>query len=200
MIKNRIEITRDFALKAVKLSGVNYKPISKQFVEFGEDLNVSVDVKVWDDSGEITETGGCSMSEVKKRQSQHSFNDMVTTATTRAMKRALEAKTGLPFVNLLILELFGGYSLKEEKKTTATVTDVENDKAGNDVQAEKAAELKEKLFQKLKKSAQTGIMTKDARDNWWLRIKSNTGKLGVLENFEKQIDATIDKAIGNDNS
>ena len=201
-----IEITRDFALKTLHLAQLNYAPVSKQFVEHGNDLHVAADVKVWDDEGEITETGGCSMSEVDKRKSQHPFNDMITVATTRALKRGIEAKTGLPFVNLLILELFGGYQVGKPKteKVKATMNESSSAEPVGEGEGKGSISVNWKnlpienrsagktIHEMLKLAAADKVVDHEWVNTWWRRVCVNAKELPKLLNFKRKIEADLE--------
>jgi|TARA_Y100000310_G_scaffold165283_1_gene165032 hypothetical protein len=109
VIKGSIETTRDFALKAMMCFQMTYQITDKQFIEAKSDLHISITVDV----GGVQATGGCSLSEVRQGKDK-AFHFAQARAETRAMKRAIEAKIGLPIVNQIILNQFGGYDWQDE--------------------------------------------------------------------------------------
>jgi len=108
LIEGTIETTRSFNLKIAHLGHYNVSVEEPIPLERGDALHVSVRVKVWDDDGEVQASGGCSSAEISGKRLWH---DMVTRAETRAIKRAIEIKAGLPFINILIKQLFNTYEV-----------------------------------------------------------------------------------------
>ena len=118
VIKGSIETTREFALKAMVCFQVTSKILDKQFIQQGSDLHISITVDV----GGVQATGGCSMSEIKSGKDK-SFHFAQARAETRGMKRAIEARIGLPIVNQIILNQFGGFDFHDEEPRTVNHSD-----------------------------------------------------------------------------
>lgn len=119
-VKGGIEITREGMLKIRKLASYNSEIKDVKIVETKGDLHVTVIKKLWDEAGSIETVGGCSWSEVAPRKGPTDiriFNDIVTRAETRADKRGVEMKVGIPFVNTVIKMLFGGFEVGAKKQT-----------------------------------------------------------------------------------
>lgn len=111
VISGKIEPTRDLALKLFTATKIESYAVELVQVVNTERETVYVCKATVSRQGKIAEgLGGCSTSEIDRRGGgarQH--HDALATAETRAYKRALEAVVGLPFINEIILKLFGGY-------------------------------------------------------------------------------------------
>jgi hypothetical protein len=130
-VQSGIEITREGMLKIRKLASYSSEIRDVKIVETKNDLHVTVIKKLWDEAGSIETVGGCSWSEVAPRKARYEygpkkgelsdtriFNDIVTRAETRADKRGVEMKVGIPFVNTVIKMLFGGFEVGSKKQTS----------------------------------------------------------------------------------
>ena len=121
VIQGKIEPTRDLALKLFAIAKLNYDtemipPISRQ-----DETIYYVKARVYKNNEKVADgLGACSTKEVRGERQHH---DALARAETRAFKRALEACVGLPFINELILQLFGGYEKKNgERVETPAIT------------------------------------------------------------------------------
>lgn len=125
VINGKIEPTRDLALKLFSVTKIEDYTCELQQVVSNEKETVYIVKAIVSRQGKKAEgLGACSTAEIDKRggQTRH-HHDALATAETRAYKRALEAVVGLPFINEIILKLFGGYETpKGEKKETPQIT------------------------------------------------------------------------------
>ena len=113
-VGGHIEITREGMLKIMKLARYTSEIRDVKDVEYKGDLHVTVIGRITDAQGSVEEVGGCSWSEVASRKTGRDiriYNDVVTRAATRMEKRGVEAKVRIPFVNMLIKEVFGGFEV-----------------------------------------------------------------------------------------
>lgn len=116
IINGKIEPTRDLMLK---LSAVTKtKKIDTTLANVTVKGNDTIYIfKATIELGQKTATahGACSTAEIAGKRNSRVEHDAMATAETRAIKRAFEEVVGLPFINEIILKLFGGYE-KEEKE------------------------------------------------------------------------------------
>lgn len=118
VINNKIEPTRDLILKlsaVTKTSNINTELVN---VTVKGDATIYI-FKATITIGEKTTTGhgACSTDELMaRRKDTRVEHDAIATAETRALKRAFEEAVGLPFINELIMRLFGGYEKEKEKE------------------------------------------------------------------------------------
>lgn len=125
-IQGKIEPTRDLALKLFSVTKVDDYTCELQQVVSNEKETVYVVKATVSRQGKKAEgLGACSTTEIDKRggQTRH-HHDALATAETRAYKRALEAVVGLPFINEIILKLFGGYETSKKKETQITADEL----------------------------------------------------------------------------
>jgi hypothetical protein len=133
IINNKIEPTRELALKLFAVTKIeNYTCELQQVVSNEKETVYIVKATVSMHSKKAEGLGACSTLEIDhravdkrtgqpKEQTRH-HHDALATAETRAYKRALEAVVGAPFINEIILKLFGGYEIKGEKKDTPSIS------------------------------------------------------------------------------
>lgn len=172
LFNGNIEISRNFAIKTARMFTLNRKTVGHQFIETKDDLHVAVDVMVWDDRGEVTASGGCSMSEIEKkagagRSATRPFHDALAIAETRALKRAIEEKVGLPFINEIIRQVFGGYEIRA--KNLREVRQETKKEAPKD---ESVRSMMLKAHDAIAKAKKDGLFGKMDCDQWWNRVLS----------------------------
>lgn len=189
-----IEPTRDFCLKAISVFGCNYEPVGQAvIVDDGKHKLITRDVKVSLGDRYIIETGGCSTQE-SASSGARAFHDALSRAMTRGMKRALEALIGLPFVNMMIKELFGRYNVQESTGTTTTTTPprtITKPEKGDYSQPVRA--LGNKLHAQLKSAATNGLITNKERDQFWNRVLLAMGDFNQLKAEERNIEALLEE-------
>jgi hypothetical protein len=113
-IDGKIEPTRDLALKLFTVAKLNYDTQLLSTQSVGNHVMIAVKARVYQDNRaqkKVAEgLGGCTTEETA-RSGKRAYHDALARAETRAFKRALEAAVGLPFINQIILRLFGGYAV-----------------------------------------------------------------------------------------
>ncbi|MEM2963738.1 MAG: hypothetical protein QXN01_04565, partial [Candidatus Anstonellales archaeon] len=124
VINGKIEPTRDLMLKLSSIARVSKMDTHLEQVVSKETNTVYIFKAVIVLNGkEYSGHGACDTGEIEGRKSSRLEHDAMATAETRAIKRAFEAAIGLPFVNEIILKLFGGYETPSgEKKETPQIT------------------------------------------------------------------------------
>jgi hypothetical protein len=125
IINNKIEPTRDLMLKLAAVTKT--KNLDTQLVNVtikGQDTIYIFKAVITIGNKTASGHGACSTAEITgKRKDSRAEHDAMATAETRALKRAFEEAVGLPFINEIILKLFGGYETPAgEKKETPAVT------------------------------------------------------------------------------
>lgn len=111
IISGKIEITRDLALKLFAVTKIDTYSVSLQQVVANNNIETIYICKATvSRKGKSADgLGACSTKEISERGGGRIHHDALATAETRAYKRAIEAVVGLPFINELILKLFGSY-------------------------------------------------------------------------------------------
>ena len=194
LINSQIEPTRTFTLKVQKVANYSMYVYPADSVVVGEVVNISVRVRLWDDDGEVTATGGCSTTETKQKKSKRLFHDAVAIAETRAFKRALEAKAGLPFINLIIKELFGTFEVKGAP-LGPPMRDVTTDGDGNPPKrhSKKNVELAKRIQDKITNGVKNG-MTEEWGRNHWKRVSVSIDQYDLLMMHEKNVNQDLGEA------
>ncbi len=125
-INGKIEPTRDLALKLFAVTKIeDYSCDLQQVVSTEKETVYIVKATVKRQGKKAEGFGACSTIEIdrKRKGDTRSHHDALAVAETRAFKRALEAVVGLPFINEIILKLFGGYETPSgEKKETPQIS------------------------------------------------------------------------------
>lgn len=180
-----IEPTRSFTLKAVAIFGASYEPVGEPTViKDGDSFYISRDVKVSLGDRYVIEVGACSTAETGASGSR-AFHDAMARAMTRGLKRALEALIGLPFVNMMIKELFGTYSVpesgpvnRERQERNVTPDQSAKDRANN-------------TYTMLKSAAEQGLITVAERNAFWNRILGSISNESQLAREVRVIEELI---------
>jgi len=126
IINNKIEPTRDLMLKLAAVTKT--KSLDTQLVNVtvkGQDTIYVFKAVITIGNKTASGHGACSTAEItgKRKGDSRAEHDAMATAETRALKRAFEEAVGLPFINEIILKLFGGYETpKGEKKETPVIS------------------------------------------------------------------------------
>lgn len=124
VINGKIEPTRDLMLKLSSIARVSKLDthLEQAVVKGNQTIYIFKAVIVLNNK-EYSGHGACDTSEIAGKHSSRLEHDAMATAETRSIKRAFEAAVGLPFINEIILKLFGGYETpKGEKKNTPQIT------------------------------------------------------------------------------
>jgi hypothetical protein len=125
-INGKIEPTRDLMLKLATVTKTQSMDTTLVNVTVkGNDTIYIFKAVVKIGNKTASGHGACSTSEIigKRKGDSRVEHDAMATAETRALKRAFEEAVGLPFINEIILKLFGGYETpKGEKKETPSIT------------------------------------------------------------------------------
>lgn len=178
-----IEITRSFAMKCANIARVNYQAIHPPtIVPDGKYQNIAVAVRIWDAVSEVTEFGGCSTEEINEKNRLRRFHDALAIATTRGLKRGLEAKLGLPFVNMMILELFGNYDI--QGRTTGRMRDVT---PGSDNIDEVNKKLGREILLNLKARYADGSLLVQERNEYWNDVMKNIQSRKRLDEIKTEL-------------
>jgi len=125
VVNGKVEPTRDLMLKLSAVTKTS--SIDTQLVNVTvKGIETIYIFKATITIGEKTASGhgACSTAEVTEKKGDNSRveHDAMATAETRALKRAFEEAVGLPFINEIILKLFGCYEIKGEKKETPSIS------------------------------------------------------------------------------
>jgi hypothetical protein len=125
IINGKIEPTRNLMLKLATVTKTHSMDTTLVNVTIkGQDTIYVFKAVVVIGNKTASGHGACSTAEVttKRKGDSRVEHDAMATAETRALKRAFEEAVGLPFINEIILKLFGGYEKKGEKKDTPSIS------------------------------------------------------------------------------
>ena len=202
IIKGNVEITRNFSLKAVKVGRFGYEVVRHEYVTTGEVVNIASDVRVWEwehPEHYITESGGCSTSEVEaksKKQkggsTERKFHDALSISVTRGLKRGLEGMVGIPFINIMIKELFGSFQEKKgERKERFAGRSSAADKSPREDRESRIRGLGNEIFARIKQMIADKIVSQEEANELWndcIKDMDDPGKLeGRLKDLEKAV-------------
>ena len=116
-IDGNIEPTRDLALKLFTVTKVDhYECTLEEVRQVAGDYLFVVKATVTRQGKTATGLGAATLSEIrsKNKKNARAHHDAIAIAETRAMKRALEMIVGAPFINEIILRLFGGFQVQKQ--------------------------------------------------------------------------------------
>lgn len=114
VIGGNLEPVKEFVLKVLFVAQLSFSALSADWSSIDGDTVVSVPVKIWrpEDGREVTAIGSSSIKEV--RPTTREAHDAQSRAQTRALKIAVEIYMGMPFINRIISEIFGGFQVGNE--------------------------------------------------------------------------------------
>lgn len=119
LINGKVEPTRNLALKLFTATKIeSYEVVLQQVIEREKEL-IYICKATLARKGKVADgLGACSTLEVSAKGGKtRQHHDALAIAETRAYKRAVEAVVGLPFINDIILRLFGKYETEEIVET-----------------------------------------------------------------------------------
>jgi hypothetical protein len=186
-----IEAVKDFHLKAMFVAEVSMRARDPIIVGTGKDIVVTVGVTVWKGEREVTAHGGSTVVECGYPKNGRAFHDAVARAQTRAMKIAMEEFMGMPFVNMFIEQIFGGYEVTTPKDAGATV-EIIREEAPTKIPAE-CAEIKRRIKARMDEALSHGWMLEVEYEDWRPRLNAASSKKDLLAQFEVAINQQIDR-------
>ncbi len=177
VIEGQIEIKRDFALKVRKTMGLSYTVEKTAFNDTSEGLIFTCVVMVDGVAG----TGACATSEVKEKARGKHAHFAQAIAETRAFKRALENRVGLPIVNTIIEQLFGGFDVEDAKRMR---------RVGPQAEAQRSPAVRDKLqaiHAQLREAVEDGHLSEPEGASWWERFKAAGNNLALVSTLEGKL-------------
>lgn len=199
LLEGNIEPTRNYCLKAANVAGYNFKVSQPTHNEHDGHLLVSVRCKVWDSESEVMANGACSTQETqagRKAKNTRGYHDAVAIAETRAFKRALELKAGIPFVNTMVAQLFGTFGVKRpegEVPPQRTPRDVTGSGQVEDAEVVKpqapksCVEIIKRIKSVVTGEVKSGHMDAKTGRDWLNRVYASASDIEVLRRFESEI-------------
>ena len=206
VIDGNLEPVKEFVLKILFVAQLSFSALSADWSQIDGDSVVSVPVKVWrpEDGREVTAIGSSSIAEVRKSRTTREAHDAQARAQTRALKIAVEIYMGMPFINRIISEIFGGFQVggdddtglgaeKDPKNVTPT-PEPEDDGLGP--QRAKAAEILV-LARKLEKA---DVYARADVDSIRRDLIANKESMREIEGIGREVESDGETAgIGNAN-
>jgi len=190
---SHIEAVKDFHLKVMFAANVSMRARDPIVVGTGDDMVVTVGVTVWKDEREITAHGGSSVKECGYPKNSRSFHDAVARAQTRAMKIAMEEFMGMPFVNMIIEQIFGGYTIKTPQDEGVKVEVVPEVVPEGKIPTE-CADIKRRIKAKMDDALSHGWLLEAEYEDWRPRLNAASSKRDLLAQFEVTINQQIDRS------
>lgn len=117
LIEGNIEPVKEFCLKVQHQAKLSMACTDQKITGEGATMAAVCVVKVWGEDGRSVEMAGASTAlecgiNRGNKPNKRAFHDAVGRAQTRAFKSAIEAYVGFAFMNIVLLELFGGYQVE----------------------------------------------------------------------------------------
>jgi hypothetical protein len=194
------DIQRGFALKAMRVFefGKRNTRTTTTVMPDGVVL-VNTILEVYEIGNPVRYTevqGGCSTEETRskgKSGNTRAYHDAVAIAETRALKRGVEELAGMPIVNALIRDIFGGFDIKarELRDVTPKGAGGSGDKDRRTEPDDEIKSLIDKMGKWLSGAKKTGVITVKEFDDWKRRVLENIDNKGVLKNLCGQIEGLI---------
>lgn len=137
-IGNTIEPVKSFCMKVELMADLTRAIVDKQIHVLNEkNIHYTMHVRLIGKDGRGSDgIGACTTGEVdtyasgkRGKASGKAEHFAITRAETRAFKRALETYSGMPFINMVIMDVFGGHEIG--KKQPPKERDVTPTKSGD---------------------------------------------------------------------
>lgn len=187
-----IEAVKDFHLKVMFAANVSMRARDPIVVGVGADMVVTVGVTVWKEEREVTAHGGSSVQECGYPKNNRAFHDAVARAQTRAMKIAMEEFMGMPFVNMIIEQIFGGYTITNPQDEGVRVEVVPEEVPEGKIPSE-CAEIKRRIKKSMDDALAHGWLLEAEYEDWKPRLNAASKKKDLLAQFEVAINQQIDR-------
>ncbi len=118
LIEGKIEPVKGFCLKCIKVAGFSVEADPSPQIQNitrrdgSPDTMISVAVTITKGTEKYRMLGSSSLYEVDtKGYNKRATHDAIARAQTRALKLAVETAVGMPFINMVLAKLFGGYEV-----------------------------------------------------------------------------------------
>jgi len=116
--KHIVEPKRDLAMKLIAYFNMSYETEVQQVREIKKGKETVTEyivrAKVWDKAGNFG-TGLASCNSSKGHTEGRENHDALAVAETRAIKRAVEGRSGAPIINQLILHFFKAFKVGPQR-------------------------------------------------------------------------------------
>lgn len=195
IIEKKLEPVKNFHLKAQFLAGLSISNDGETIHGDGEDSMIISRVTVWKEgeNRRVTMAGASTVEECggkgykhKAGKNSRAFHDAVARSQTRAMKNALEAYMGFPFINMILQELFGGYEITpgDEGATTEDQEIKQRKKAVN------------AAWKKVKDAVARGIFTEADKAKYQELLQNSKDDMTEILKVKQEIDQDVEAKRG----
>ncbi|MCK5613573.1 hypothetical protein KAR91_67510 [Candidatus Pacearchaeota archaeon] len=193
LIEGNIEPVKEFCLKVQHQAKLSMACTDQKITGEGATMAAVCVVKVWGEDGRSVEMAGASTaSECRYGKNKRAFHDAVGRAQTRAFKSAIEAYMGFAFINIVLLELFGGYQVEGmgDDPRDYGIQDVTASGSDEKIPDSKIETLQQTAFDWINAGMERKGKEKSWGSAWFSRVDAakNPEKLReVIENIKKEL-------------
>lgn len=185
LVEGKIEPVKAFGLKCCFLFGLSTADIKTDVIGEGLSIKVVGTTEVWREGHprRVVKVGASTAVEcgAKKnkygKRNKRAFHDAVRRAHTRALKNALEEWWGFAWINLVTLELFGGYGYADNEEVRRAAE-------GRTEEAEIAEAEVRATLDRMNKA---GRLSPEEKDRWDRRVTANRADEGLLVSFARSL-------------
>jgi hypothetical protein len=186
LVEGKIEPVKGFCLKCIKVAGLSVESESPPVIQpvklrdGGDDTMITVSVSIASANGpRFTLWGGSSIRECDNHgKNRRAIHDALARAQTRALKLAVETAVGMPFVNAILLQLFGGYEVRNapEDEGVKNITPIK--------EAPESRAIWKRIWGMLKFAKESGYVTEEEMTKVTFEVKQNMDRPNVLLDTE----------------
>ena len=188
LVEGKIEPVKGFCLKCIKVAGLSVESESPPVIQpvklrdGGDDTMITVSVSIASADGpRFTLWGGSSIRECDNNgRNRRAIHDALARAQTRALKLAVETAVGMPFVNAILFQLFGGYEVRnapeDEGAAARNVTPIK--------EAPESRAIWKRIWGMLKFAKDSGYITEAEVSEVTVEVKQNMDRPNVLIDTE----------------
>ncbi len=197
LIEGNIEPVKEFCLKVQHHAKLSMACTDQKITGEGATMAAVCVVKVWGEDGRSVEMAGASTAlecgiNRGNKPNKRAFHDAVGRAQTRAFKSAIEAYVGFAFMNIVLLELFGGYQVEGmgDDPRDHGIQDVTESGSDEKVPDAKMETLEQTALEWIDAGIEKKKMPDQWGDSWKARVNAakDPGKMReVIENIKTEL-------------
>lgn len=196
LIEGKIEPVKGFCLKCIHVAGFSVESESTPMATAvklrngNDDTLISVSITIFSHGGpRFTMWGASSIRECDQGgTNKRALHDALARAQTRALKSAVEAAVGMPFINAILEKLFGGFEVTgspaEEGAGARNVTGTGDDPIPAKKENPESRKIWQRIWALIHSAYDSGLVKESEQDEIIQTVKINMERPNILLDLE----------------